>query len=280
MICFSDTIQGENFYLRFDKIYFGGVGDSGVSLTDVHANYLGLLQSVYWDKLDLFGQLKELPSSAVKIIWITNEGQMNRFIYRPVTYATREVFSQLSPLYMGLTMRLMFNFRTKEDSGVILYSKGSGSKFIAVEMVDGYVNFHFNNGYATKSEIVRTPIRVNNNEWHMFEVREFEQGGRKYYKITVDRTSKDIQIPGDQRLDLTGNLYIGGLSTNMFKDVTISSVLKSRHGFMGCLASVGLNGQSVDLVSSASNRNSVLSSCTGNTISYALCVFNDTFNKI
>jgi leucine-rich repeat transmembrane neuronal protein 1/2 len=97
------------------------------------------------------------------------------------------------------------------------------------------------------------------------------------YKITVDRTSKDIQIPGDQRLDLTGNLYIGGLSTNMFKDVTISSVLKSRHGFMGCLASVGLNGQSVDLVSSASNRDSVLSSCTGNTISYVLSFIQPLF---
>lgn len=263
IFCFSETINGENFYLRYDKIYFGGVGDSGISVEN-HPNYLGLAQSFYWDRTDLFSELRtQSPGSSIKIIWIKNQGQLNKFIYRPVTYASREVYSQLSPLYMGLSFRLTFNFKTKEDSGVILYSKGTGNKFIAIEIVDGYLNFVFNNGYGVKRVIISTPEKINDNAWHMFEVREFTQGGKHYYRVMVDGTSRDVEIPGDQKLELTGYLYIGGLPTAMFRDTAVLSNIKSRYGFMGCMASVDLNGQSPDLFSTANNQASVMSECTG-----------------
>ncbi|XP_052079469.1 uncharacterized protein LOC127717737 isoform X2 [Mytilus californianus] len=256
------TIQGENFYLRYDKIYFGGVGDSGVSVEN-HPNYLGLMQNVYWDRLDLFSELKgRLPDSAFKIVWITNEGQLNKFIYRPITFATREVHSVLDQMHMGLSFRMMFNFKTKDDSGVILYSQGPQGRFVAVELVDGFLNFHFNNGLSKQSVVIRTPDRVNNNQWHMFEVRQFIQGGQQYYRITVDATSRDIQIPGNQNLQLTGNMYIGGLPTTYFKDSAITSSIVSRHGFMGCLASVDLNGFSPNLFNFASDKAAVMSACT------------------
>lgn len=260
---FSEKINGENFYLRYNKIYFGGVGDSGISIEN-HPNYMGLMQSVYWDRKDIFSELRTLvPESTLKIIWIRNEGQLNQFIYRPITYASREVFSQLSPLYMGISFRLTFNFKTKEDSGIILYSKGTGNKFIAIEMVDGYINFVFNNGYGIQRVVMSTPERVNNNAWHMFEVREFTEGGKRFYRVMVDSKSDSIAIPNDQKLDLTGYLYIGGLPAAMFRDTSVISNIKSRHGFVGCLASVDLNGQSPDLFSTANNQAAVMSACTG-----------------
>lgn len=49
-----------------------------------------------------------------------------------------------------------------------------------------------------------------------------------------------------------GELYIGGLSRNMFG--SLPKLVASRDGFQGCLASVDLNGRLPDLISDALHR--------------------------
>lgn len=256
--------------MKYDRIYFGGVGDSGLSKED-HPNLLGIMQNVYWDKTDLFTDLRSRrPDSYFKVIWITTPGDMKKFIYRPVTYATREVFSQLSPIFVGKKFGTSFNFKTKEDNGAILYSKGPGSKFVAIEIVDGFLNFVHDNGFGTKRTVVPTPEKISDNKWHMFDVREIQQGGKRNYHVTVDGTSRNTEIPSNQGLDLTGYLYFGGLPSSMFKDPIVKTKIQSTHGFMGCLASVDMNGQSPDLIASADNKDSIINQCTGKLILFNL----------
>lgn len=50
----------------------------------------------------------------------------------------------------------------------------------------------------------------------------------------------------------TGELYIGGLSKNMFSN--LPKLVASRDGFQGCLASVDLNGRLPDLIADALHR--------------------------
>lgn len=60
---------------------------------------------------------------------------------------------------------------------------------------------------------------------------------------------------GCQRADPTpfaGELYIGGLSKNMFSN--LPKLVASRDGFQGCLASVDLNGRLPDLIADALHR--------------------------
>lgn len=49
-----------------------------------------------------------------------------------------------------------------------------------------------------------------------------------------------------------GELYIGGLSKNMFS--SLPKLVASRDGFQGCLASVDLNGRLPDLIADALHR--------------------------
>jgi hypothetical protein len=49
-----------------------------------------------------------------------------------------------------------------------------------------------------------------------------------------------------------GELYIGGLSKNMFSN--LPKLVASRDGFQGCLASVDLNGRLPDLIADALHR--------------------------
>lgn len=47
----------------------------------------------------------------------------------------------------------------------------------------------------------------------------------------------------------TGNLYIGGVAKEMYKD--LPKLVHAKEGFQGCLASVDLNGRLPDLMSDA-----------------------------
>lgn len=48
---------------------------------------------------------------------------------------------------------------------------------------------------------------------------------------------------------LTGDLYIGGVSKEMYRD--LPKLVHSREGFQGCLATVDLNGKLPDLLAEA-----------------------------
>lgn len=47
----------------------------------------------------------------------------------------------------------------------------------------------------------------------------------------------------------TGNLYIGGVAKEMYKE--LPKLVHAKEGFQGCLASVDLNGRLPDLMSDA-----------------------------
>jgi len=47
----------------------------------------------------------------------------------------------------------------------------------------------------------------------------------------------------------TGELYIGGVAKEMFKD--LPKLVHAKEGFQGCLASVDLNGRLPDIMSDA-----------------------------
>lgn len=48
---------------------------------------------------------------------------------------------------------------------------------------------------------------------------------------------------------LTGNLYIGGVAKEMYKE--LPKLVHAKEGFQGCLASMDLNGRLPDLMSDA-----------------------------
>lgn len=59
-----------------------------------------------------------------------------------------------------------------------------------------------------------------------------------------------------------GDLYVGGVSKDMYKD--LPKLVHSKEGFQGCLASVDLNGRLPDLLSDAlSTTGQVERGCEG-----------------
>lgn len=63
-------------------------------------------------------------------------------------------------------------------------------------------------------------------------------------------------------LHTLGDLYVGGVSKDMYKD--LPKLVHSKEGFQGCLASVDLNGRLPDLLSdSLSTTGQVERGCEG-----------------
>lgn len=63
-------------------------------------------------------------------------------------------------------------------------------------------------------------------------------------------------------LHSVGDLYVGGVSKDMYKD--LPKLVHSKEGFQGCLASVDLNGRLPDLLSDAlSTTGQVERGCEG-----------------
>lgn len=259
------TLDGEDFYIHISEIHFG----SSTSASTQSTNYIGYLQNVYFDNVDILSKIHKLPG--MNVVWYPNVPYgvtPTYLVYTPVTITSRDAYMQLPPLPKVGNLHITFKFRTSQSDGVILFNKGKKGKFIAVELVDGYLVFAYNNGYRTSTN--RIQKKVNDNQWHTFAVREVTQDGGSIYHTRVDDVIRSINIVGAPDLEFTGNLYLGGLSQNMFNlNNLVKKTLSSKHGFMGCLASVHLNTGSPDFTKYA-NDAIILGSCEGRLIKMSI----------
>ncbi|KAL4216896.1 neuroligin protein binding [Mactra antiquata] len=249
-------IGGENYQLQIDKIKFGAVGDTGALKTN---NYIGYLQNFIYEDTDLFQLLKSQNPNHKWIIDLPYN-KLPLLTYKPVTITTSDAFFQLPSLRMGITMKLMFKFKTRESNGLILYNAGSGRDVIAVELSDGQIRLAYNLGGQNMFTMVPSLKKFNDNKWHTVVVTLNERG-QFILKVDSDTTTASTS-DADGRLDLSGSLYVGGLPSEMFKRSSVTNLIVSRNGFRGCLASVDLNGSAPDLINYARDPSTVLNGCT------------------
>ncbi|KAH3752063.1 hypothetical protein DPMN_186673 [Dreissena polymorpha] len=152
-------------------------------------------------------------------------------------------------------MKILFKFKTRESNGLILYNSGSGSDAIAVEMSNGQLRLAYNIGGRNQFTVVPTG-QLNDNMWHTVQVALNE---RSQFTVRVD--GENVQVSTSGSLSLAGTLYIGGLPQAMFSRPEVASLIESRKGFRGCLASVDLNGAVPDLMNYATDKSKIIDGC-------------------
>lgn len=83
----------------------------------------------------------------------------------------------------------------------------------------------------------------------------------------VDDMIATVTSPGSNvHLDLDGLLYVGGVPRTL--PSPLPKLVQSRHGFEGCLASLDLNGETVDPIRDAVVPSTLVSSgCAGKGVS-------------
>lgn len=188
----AGVIPAENFMLLVDKIKFGSFPGGG--------NYIGFLQNFVFDESELFSLLKDQTRDHTWLV-VNPIGELPLLTYKPVTIATNEAFFQLPSMHSGLTLKIMFKFKTRESNGLILYNGGVGRDAIAIELSNGQLRLGYNLGGSNMFTIV-PKVNLNDNMWHTVMVSLNENG---QFSVMVDNENLDVSSSdGDRRLSLTG----------------------------------------------------------------------------
>lgn len=221
--------------------------------------FIGAMQQFIFNKNQYFDLAKsrKLENIEVTAKFDTDAPRLKH----PVTFKSKDAFVILSPLNANTHFHLYLKFKTTEPDGLILYNGGK-QDFLALELQGGNLHYIYDTGNGARRIFVTTRHKLNDNLWH--DVSLIRTSVERQL-IRVDDnppTIEDMNEFPSVHFNLDGDLYIGGVSKNMFN--TLPSRISSRHGFQGCLASLDLNGIRPNLYESAMERNrGIAEDCQG-----------------
>nr|XP_022331115.1 neurexin-1-like isoform X8 [Crassostrea virginica] len=208
-------------------------------------SFVGSMQQFYFNSKEIIQLAK---TNSLPNLNITARFNSDTPMLRDtVTFKSKDAYVALPKLLARAQFSISFQFKTVESYGLLMYNGGQGQDFIAIELQDGYIHLLFNMGGGSQRVFVNTPQRLNDNQWHLVSV---QRPGLEQMQIRVDDehpTISDLTGSTSMHLDLTGYLYVGGVSKSMYNNMPYSSL----HGFQGCMASVDFNGQRPNLVREA-----------------------------
>lgn len=169
-------------------------------------------------------------------------GKKDRVVHHPITFKSKYTYIGLPQLKAYSTMNLYFQFKTLETDGLLLFNAGKNQDFIALELVSGHLNYIFNLGDGPRKVRSNTRTTLNDNRWHAITIG---RPSLRQHTLMVDDMLATVASTGlNVHLDLEGLLFLGGVRTDMYD--ALPKLIQSRHGFEGCIASLDLNGETLD----------------------------------
>lgn len=144
----------------------------------------------------------------------------------------------------GGTRTLEFLMKTTIEDALLVFHPGLANDFIAIGVMGGFLKgvIDFGNGMEV---IENTLVQVEDDQWHRVKI----QIGENSFEIHVDSQIASLPLDSSQKLDLVGNLYLGGIQEKM-KEVFRDSGSLNRaeeemtaESFIGCLGEIKVNNK-------------------------------------
>ncbi|XP_053367405.1 neurexin 1a isoform X4 [Clarias gariepinus] len=235
-------ITGDHTQLEFHNIETGIVTEK-LYMPAVPSNFIGHLQGLSFNGMSYIDLCKNGDIDYCELNAMIG---YKSIVADPVTFKSRTSYVTLPTLQAYYSMHLFLQFKTTSPDGLILYNRGDGNDFIVVELVKGYLHYvsDLGNGAHLIKGNSNTPL--NDNHWHNVMI---SRDTNNLHTVKIDTKITTQTTLGAKNLDLKGDLYVGGVSKDMYKD--LPKLVHSKEGFQGCLASVDLNGRLPDLLSDA-----------------------------
>ncbi|XP_077961838.1 neurexin-2-beta isoform X11 [Gasterosteus aculeatus] len=238
-------MTGAHTRLEFHNIETGIMTERRF-ISVVPSNFIGHLQGLTFNGLPYLDQCK---NGDISYCELNARFGMRHIIADPVTFRTKGSYLALATLQAYASMHLFFQFKTTTPDGLMLFNSGDGSDFIVVELVKGYVHYVFDLGNGPSLMKGNSDKPLNDNQWHNVVV---SRDANNVHTLKIDSRTVTQHSNGARNLDLKGELYIGGVTKNMYSN--LPKLIASRDGYQGCLASVDLNGRLPDLIADALHR--------------------------
>ncbi|XP_014748889.1 PREDICTED: neurexin-2-like [Sturnus vulgaris] len=250
-------LSGSHTRLEFHNIETGIVTERRF-LAVVPSNFLGHLSGLVFNGLPYLDLCRDGDISTCEL-----NARFGRraIVADPVAFGGRGSYVALATLQAFASFHLFFQFKTTAPDGLILFNGGSGSDFLVVELVKGYIHYVFDLGEGPSLMKGNSEQPLHDGRWH--EVAVAREGGA-LHGLRVDGRPVTQHGQGARGLQLKGELYVGGVSPGLLG--RLPRLVASRGGFRGCLASLDLNGRLPDLLGDALRRvGDVRRGCDGET---------------
>uniref|UniRef100_G3VPX2 Agrin n=1 Tax=Sarcophilus harrisii TaxID=9305 RepID=G3VPX2_SARHA len=140
------------------------------------------------------------------------------------------------------TLRVAMEFRVSEPHGLMLYNgQSSGKDFIALTLVNGFVELRFDTGSGMG--IVTSKVPVERGRWHHLVVTR----NRRQGVLSVDGEPHVTgESPsGTDGLNLDTDLFVGGVPED--QAAVVSERTSARAGLRGCIRLLDVNNQRIGL---------------------------------
>ncbi|XP_077437214.1 neurexin-1a-like isoform X21 [Vanacampus margaritifer] len=235
-------MAGDHTQLEFHNIETGIVTEKRF-MSMVPSNFIGHLQSLSFNGMAYIDLCKNGDIDYCELNAMIG---FKNIIADPVTFKSRSSYVTLTSLQAYYSMHLFFQFKTTSSDGLILYNSGDGNDFIVVELVKGYLHYVSDLGNGAHLIKGNSNKPLNDNNWHSVII---SRDASNLHTVKIDTKITTQTTTGAKNLDLKGNLFIGGVTKEMYKE--LPKLVHAKEGFQGCLASVDLNGRLPDLMSDA-----------------------------
>jgi len=233
------TVHGAEPVMSCRYYHIGGISPRN-SVTSSAKNFEGRLQ-----QLVINGErvLDEAHLKQIEYEGNVKFQHMEDSVYHPVSFTSHHTYLGMPQLKAYNIIDIYFQIKTTEEDGLIMYNGGKDDDFIAVELIKGHIHYTFNMGYGPVTLKDNSVNSLADNKYHSVWIR---RPTRYEQMIIVDNYHKvsSSGIGDNYHLNLDGILFLGGVRSNMYKD--LPKPLLSEFGFQGCLASLELNGDVVD----------------------------------
>ncbi|XP_074502418.1 neurexin-1a isoform X8 [Sebastes fasciatus] len=235
-------MAGDHTQLEFHNIETGIVTEKRF-MSMVPSNFIGHLQSLLFNGMAYIDLCKNGDIDYCELNAMIG---FKNIIADPVTFKSRSSYVTLTTLQAYYSMHLFFQFKTTSSDGLILFNSGDGNDFIVVELVKGYMHYVSDLGNGAHLIKGNSNKPLNDNHWHNVII---SRDTNNLHTVKIDTKITTQTTTGAKNLDLKGNLYVGGVAKEMYKE--LPKLVHAKEGFQGCLASVDLNGRLPDLMSDA-----------------------------
>ncbi|XP_049470401.1 contactin-associated protein-like 4 [Panthera uncia] len=184
--------------------------------------------------------------------------QGDRSFWNSASFHTETSYLHFPTFHAELSADVSFFFKTRASSGVFLENLGI-TDFISLELRSPMeVAFSFDVGNGPCEVTVQAPAPLNDGRWHLVRAER----NTKEAWLQVDQLPPGTHTApedGHLRLQLNSQLFVGGTATR-------------QRGFLGCIRSLQLNGQALDLEGRAQVTPGVEPGCPGHCSTYGhLC---------
>uniref|UniRef100_A0AAQ5YHX1 Neurexin 1 n=1 Tax=Amphiprion ocellaris TaxID=80972 RepID=A0AAQ5YHX1_AMPOC len=235
-------MAGDHTQLEFHNVETGIVTEKRF-MPAVPSNFIGHLQGLTLNGMPYIDLCKNGDIDYCELNAVIG---YKSIVADPITFRSRSSFVTLPTLQAYYSMHLFMQFKTTSPDGLILFNRGDGTDFIVVELVKGYLHYISDLGNGAHLIKGNSNSPLNDNHWHNVHI---SRDTNNLHTVKIDTKVTTQTTMGAKNLDLKGDLYIGGVSKEMYRD--LPKLVHSREGFQGCLATVDLNGRLPDLLADA-----------------------------